>query len=465
MAYVRAHETKQKRSGKLVKRYEVIFAEPICDEFGRPIPKNPSKPDGAKKMRSRQESYSTRAAAEERKDELNNAKHSAAGTTALADQRKAGAQTFGLYAAGWLAEQQTRLAEGTLKIGTFDNYERILAHDILPRFGSRAIAAITFVECAQFRAELSTRLGSSRSVRNVWWPLVGVFRYAAKAGALTASPAEQISDGRRRNPSRPVDGFAPHPLTGPQVASLAQAVGERSHLVYELMVKFLCYSGLRKAELQGLEIRDLMLSHSANGITKGNVRVERTKTRRRGKWITGSTKSEKSRRTVPLPGWLAAQMADYLNEVHPLSGDPSAPLWPNRVQGGARRKGELAEVVFDWSEPIDLPNFTRRTLRPALETVGLPVSRARTIKADGTVEPAVSGFRLHDTRHTFAVLLLTSGVHHMQVSRWLGHSSFVITMTVYADWLPEDETANTLPEPVPARTNVVSMTGRASGAS
>lgn len=58
-----------------------------------------------------------------RADELNAAKHTPTGITALADQRKAGARTYGEYAAGWLAEQRRRLTEGTLKVGILDNYE------------------------------------------------------------------------------------------------------------------------------------------------------------------------------------------------------------------------------------------------------------------------------------------------------------------------------------------------------
>jgi hypothetical protein len=33
------------------------------------------------------------------------------------------------------------------------------------------------------------------------------------------------------------------------------------------------------------------------------------------------------------------------------------------------------------------------------------------------------------------------GEHYMQVSKWLGHSSFVITLTTYADYIREDDTA------------------------
>jgi hypothetical protein len=47
-----------------------------------------------------------------------------------------------------------------------------------------------------------------------------------------------------------------------------------------------------------------------------------------------------------------------------------------------------------------------------------------------------------------AVLWLTAGVHFIQVAKWLGHSSYVLTLTTYADYIPEQETENPLPKPV-----------------
>lgn len=47
--------------------------------------------------------------------------------------------------------------------------------------------------------------------------------------------------------------------------------------------------------------------------------------------------------------------------------------------------------------------------------------------------------RFHDLRHTFATMNLSAGEHYMQVSKWLGHSSFVLTLSTYADYVHEDE--------------------------
>jgi integrase len=48
--------------------------------------------------------------------------------------------------------------------------------------------------------------------------------------------------------------------------------------------------------------------------------------------------------------------------------------------------------------------------------------------------------RFHDLRHTFATMNLSAGEHYTQVSKRLGHSTFVLTLTTtYADYIHEDE--------------------------
>ena len=110
-------------------------------------------------------------------------------------------------------------------------------------------------------------------------------------------------------------------------------------------------------------------------------------------------------------------------------------------------------------------------MKPALEAVGLPASRPQVTADDGTLLPATKGVRLHDLRHTAATLWLSSGVHFMQVSKWLGHSTFTLTLDVYGDYIPKDDggAVNPLPEPTaPAKqaklpSNVVSLFSRQSG--
>jgi integrase len=106
-----------------------------------------------------------------------------------------------------------------------------------------------------------------------------------------------------------------------------------------------------------------------------------------------------------------------------------------------------------------MSGFQAKFMIPALEAVGLPASRPQRTAEDWTMLPATKGVRLHDLRHAAAVLWLSNGVHFMQVAKWLGHSGYVLTLTTYADFIPDVEVANPLPEPVAALadTNVVTL--------
>lgn len=98
-----------------------------------------------------------------------------------------------------------------------------------------------------------------------------------------------------------------------------------------------------------------------------------------------------------------------------------APLFPGkRTRAG---KGAVSVEDFDWAKPIVIDNVYHNYFQPACKALGL-----------GSV-------RFYDLRHTFATLALSAGEHYMQVSKWLGHSSFVLTLTTYADYIREDDTA------------------------
>ena len=119
--------------------------------------------------------------------------------------------------------------------------------------------------------------------------------------------------------------------------------------------------------------------------------MQRTLTRRKAEWVTGTPKSKTSRRTVPLPPWLAAKLADYLQTTHLAADNPTAPLWPRRLVGGARRKGSKATTRLDWAQPCDLQGLQSKVIRPALEAVGLPASRP-----GQSGQPPTKGVRMHD---------------------------------------------------------------------
>jgi integrase len=444
MAHIRTYETTERRKGKPVRVYRVVWREPVRDKFGLPTTKT----------RARQESYPIREAAEARRDELNAARHTT-GTSALAEQRKAGEQPFGYYARAWLDAQRVKVASGRVKPATVDGYAARLWVYVLPEFGGRAIAAITPRDCEQFLATLVGRGLTPATLRHHWSVLRNVFVYAVRHKAITANPVDGVdfsaNSAQRRNRRH-------YPLSAEQVAAVANSIGER-YPVYELMTYFAAYTGLRAEELAGLEVGDLVFAPGPSC----TVHVRRAKKRPAREWTADTLKSARSRRDVPLPPWLATKLVDYLANTHPRSAEPHASLWPNRALGGARRRGCRAVAPLDFTEPCDMGAYYKNLMKPALEAVGLPASRPAT---DDT--PAVEGVRLHDLRHTFAVLQLSAGVHFMQVSQWRGHATYSLTLDVYGGYIPQADggVPNALPEPQlapakPAETasNVVPLFG------
>lgn len=68
--------------------------------------------------------------------------------------------------------------------------------------------------------------------------------------------------------------------------------------------------------------------------------------------------------------------------------------------------------------PINARELLRADFYPLLERAGLP------------------RVRFHDLRHTAATLMLTQGVHPKIVSERLGHSTPMLTLTVYSHVTP-----------------------------
>jgi integrase len=94
--------------------------------------------------------------------------------------------------------------------------------------------------------------------------------------------------------------------------------------VYALAVLFAAYTGVRAAELQGLQVGDVTLSEIPG--TVGSMRFVGTKTKRKAVpdgggelrgtepsvWVEGTPKSHASTdRVVPLGPWLADDLRDY----------------------------------------------------------------------------------------------------------------------------------------------------------
>ncbi|MDT5219142.1 MAG: integrase [Mycobacterium sp.] len=60
------------------------------------------------------------------------------------------------------------------------------------------------------------------------------------------------------------------------------------------------------------------------------------------------------------------------------------------------------------------------------------------------MQPACRALKLGNVRfhlwHTFATMNLSAGEHYIQVSKWLGQSTFVFILPTHADYINEEKT-------------------------
>ena len=375
--------------GGVVTHYEVRWAEMAFNGSG--VAK-----------RYRQQTFHTRREANAWRAEVESA-------TGPVRDASAGEALFGSVAEAWLASLEPRVATGKLKARTHEEYGAVLRRHVLPAWAAVPVGAITGRTAEAWAQGLSERGIAARTFRNAWAGFNRVLLYAVRHDIIDTNPAALVDLGGRSTAGEEFEGRA---LTAEEVAAVVEEIADPTH---QLVVLFLAYTGLRAAELAGLDVGDL---------ASGAVRVNRTRRKVRGGWETGTPKSRASRRTVPLDGWLAELLTEYT----------------------AGRSAD--ERLF----PVEPSNFYRRVFIPAVRAAGLPHTR------------------LHDLRHTFATLQLRNGPpdHYLQVSRWLGHADAGVTLKVYAHVIPQPDAgkAHQLPPP-PLRsrrsTVVVPLRGRRTG--
>lgn len=324
------------------------------------------------------------------------------------------------------------------------------------------------------------------TVRHAFWTVRMVLEQATADGRLAKNPADYVKLPKERGTKGAKVGVVDRAqfLTAAQVAALVDA----TPWPYNVLVNLAAWSGLRAAELGGLQIQDI--EDSPNGSMR--VHVERTAA------AHGLTKTDGSMRTVPVPPPTASVVRDYLAE-HPRSREPRASLFPGMrltrprpsgrralpdapgsattgvdeaapnatAKDRARRQADaLAQLsvadaekrmVLDWTQPLRHATFYKAVFRPAV----LRANRT----AGNVVLPA--GLRFHSLRHTYASLCAAvPTISVRQVAEWMGHANPTTTELVYthlyakADHDDEMAALGALATPKPTYTgNVVPLTG------
>lgn len=286
---------------------------------------------------------------------------------------KASSLTLDQAAERFLADKQDKLKQSTLA-----RYAYMLEHYILPAFGAILICQLTANQISDFLLRLQKGGLSGKSARDVGVLLKSILRYSAKKLDCTSPGlAVELPAYRRKQ----IDIFYPD-----EIQRLAQKIMDKPTTA-GIGILLTLNTGLRLGELCALQYKDIDLRNGVIHITKT---VQRIRSGDRTCLMVLPPKSDSARRTIPLPGDMAALLKKII-QSHPngenyLLTGKSAPMEPRTMQ------------------------YQYRTL---LKAAGIPYRN------------------FHVLRHTYASRCVERGVDVKSLSEMLGHADVRTTLQVY----------------------------------
>ncbi len=299
-----------------------------------------------------------------------------------AKRRTARGQTFGDFAATWLANRQIK--GQALKPRTRDHYQDLLDRFILPEFGGRPLTAVTADEVEAWYLGLGSETPTYRAHA---YSLLRTILGSVDPAILPSNPA------RIRGAGTTARRHHVEPLSLDELATLTEAMPEKRRL----MVLLAAWCALRFGELAELRRRDVDLTNGLVKVRRGVVRAGSTP-------IVGAPKSDAGSRNVAIPPHLMPLVREHL-KIHAEPGR-DALLFPGA--GGEH----LAPSTLYGRAPRKVKTAGGKTeLRG-----GHGFYRARAIAGRPKLH-------FHDLRHTGAVLAAQTGATLAELMARLGHST------------------------------------------
>lgn len=286
---------------------------------------------------------------------------------------KASSLTLDQAAERFLADKQDKLKQSTLA-----RYAYMLEHYILPTFGAILICQLTANQISDFLLRLQKGGLSGKSARDVGVLLKSILRYSAKKLDCTSPGlAVELPAYRRKQ----IDIFYPD-----EIQRLAQKIMDKPTTA-GIGILLTLNTGLRLGELCALQYKDIDLR---NGVLHVSKTVQRIRSGDRTCLMVLPPKSDSARRTIPLPGDMAALLKKII-QSHPngenyLLTGKSAPMEPRTMQ---------------------------YQYRVWLKAAGVPYRN------------------FHVLRHTYASRCVERGVDVKSLSEMLGHADVRTTLQVY----------------------------------
>jgi integrase len=298
---------------------------------------------------------------------------------------RAGQTPFAEYAAAWLErEVMAPTSRAAVEL-------RLRVH-IAPAWGITPLVNIRPAVVQRWVRELQDRLAPTY-VRLVFGTLSAVLASAVDDGLIASNPCKSVSV---RLPSVPPRRFQPWPVN--RTLSVIDAHPRR----YRALAAVAAGCGLRQGECFGLRIQDVDFLRREVHVRQQIRIVDSRPQPALPKY--GRT------RTVPLPEWVASELAAHIAGWPPLEGERiTAPSFSGLLFYGRERK------------PLNRNYYNSTVWRSALRMASVPPGRDH---------------GMHALRHSCASTWLEHGVSIKAVSEYLGHADPGFTLRVYTHVMP-----------------------------
>ena len=313
-------------------------------------------------------------------------------TKAMADRDgglvyDAGSMTVEEYLNGWLRDS----LRGTVRASTVERHEINIRVHIIPVLGRLKLKSLTPANVRGLHREKLDAGLSPATVRKIHSTLHKALAQAVADGLLPRNAADVKAPRPAPKEMRPLSEDEAR-----RFLDAASEVGDAFEALYVLAIT----AGLRRGELLALRWDDTDLG-------RGTLRVGRSLTREKGRYLVGDTKSKKGRRRVNLtPRTVAALKAHRKRQLE------------ERVRYAGLHEDRGLIFSTQTGAIVSPENLVKRSFKPLLKRAGLPE------------------IRFHDLRHTCATTLLGRSVHPKLVQELLGHATVAMTLDTYSHYLP-----------------------------
>ncbi|HKA55729.1 MAG TPA: tyrosine-type recombinase/integrase [Candidatus Binatia bacterium] len=291
--------------------------------------------------------------------------------------------SFQDFAHKWLVDY----AEGKVKPGTLDHYQRVVRVHLVPYFDTTPLQQISPEMVQGYISQKRTegRL-TPKTINNTLVPLKEMFKHAVRWGYLRENPALYVEKPR-------VERKEMDFLTPAEIRLLLE------HARLRFRPLFLCaaLTGMRRGELLALQWGDIDW-HESQIYVRRSLYFEAHRTTQERKWRFITPKSKNSVRAINMSPTLSLELKKY-KLAHP---------------SGAY------DLVFaqEDGKPLEPDNLVKREFIPALRRAGL-----RQVP-------------FHSLRHSFTALLIAQGENIKYIQNQLGHASVQTTLDRYGHLLP-----------------------------